>query len=217
MKTRVLALRGRMRKDGRQATVTYDLSGKSPWAVEDFVGEGAAIGDRGLSWSTTKRLANGNTEADIPTLRWKEGLLPPVNLSWQVVLHPNTHLVLLGVAAGERRVRIGFSNFKSFNHQVLALATKDDGLSCEPVPKSVKGRLVFPAGEVIRVEMAITADSRLSIKYNDQVVAENIVLPTGKPITPIIQGVLLTDSKPELTAAVDIPMLSISGILPEGK
>ena len=221
LKSRLLALRGRMSKDGRKLTVTYDLTGKSPWAIEDFIGDGATLGDRGLNWATTKRVDNGNTETDLPLLRWKESLLPPVTLAWHVVLHPNTNLVLFGVAVGDRRVRLGFSNAVPFNYKVLVLATKDDGVSCEPVPKSLKTRVLLPVGELIKVDMVISADSRMTVRYNDQVVTESFQLPTGKPITPIIQAVILpSDTKSEAKnerAIVDVPLLSISGMLPEGK
>ena len=94
-------------------------------------------------------------------------------------------------------------------------------MSGDQVAKTLKTRISLPVGEPIRIDMAITADSRMSIKYNDQDVTEGYQLPPGKPIIPIIQAVLIAnDAKNETKnerAIVDVSLLSISGLLPEGK
>ena len=111
------------------------------------------------------------------------------------MLRPKTRLIMFGVVAGDRRVRIGFSTEKEFGHVVLAYVTKDDGVTCDVVPKSGKGKLTFPADKAVRLDMAITANSRVTLRYNDIVVADAKVSSFHARIDRTSEGFVLVDLK----------------------
>jgi hypothetical protein len=209
-RARVLDLRARVVKNGKQVVVTYDTSGKNPWFAEDFVSEDpASVGDKGLSWGSSRMSPVGTPEPQVPTLRWKVALLPPLNLTYQFYLKPSTQLIALGVLGGDRRVRAAFNNLTGI-HKIFPLLTKDDGSTYEYQTAWVKNGF-FKSTETVRVDFAVNADFKATVKYNEQLLKDGLALPPGQPITPIVQSVQYKAGQ----TAVDLSMMSISGVLPE--
>jgi serine/threonine protein kinase len=208
-KTRVLDLRAKLVRTGDQAMVSYDL-GKNPWYIEDFIGEGISVGTTGLAWTTATKVNPKGKESDIPTVRWKQGLLPPFTVTSQFTMPGKAHLLLFGVASGDHRVRIGYNNTRS-SHSCVTLVTKPDGQGFTIPPSISATGLVFKPDVVQKVEIKVDLDRRVSLRYNDQLLTDALKLPDGGAITPLIQAVQLEDGQ---TTSVHINAMTISGMLP---
>jgi hypothetical protein len=211
-KSRIIDLHARGTRSGKQVTITYDFTQKRPELLEDFVGEGAAVTANGLSWSSGKKTAKDAPERELPTLRWKEALLPPLTITSQCVLKPNNHLILIGVQAGDKRARLGFHNIPTIHSAATLFSNEAGGFMLG------KGkRDYFKAGDVIKVDIAVSAEGRVTLKYNDNIISEDYLLPTGKPVTLILQSYSpnSTSASAEGEGGMDITSLSISGTLPD--
>jgi hypothetical protein len=213
-RSRVIDVRARVARTGKQVVVTYDTSGKNPWYVEDFVcDDPAALSERGLTWGSSRKnvvgTPNPTPESQVPTLRWKAALLPPLNLTYQFYLRPNTQLVAFGVLGGERRIRVAFNGLTG-SHKIFPVLTKDDGSTYELLGSAVKSAF-FKSNETVRVDIAVSADFKVTLKYNEQLLKDGLTLPAGQPITPIVQSLQFRDGQ----TIIDLSMMSVSGTLPE--
>jgi hypothetical protein len=63
----------------------------------------------------------------------------------------------------------------------------------------------------------VSAEGRVTLKYNDNIISEDYLLPTGKPVTLILQSYSpnSTSASAEGEGGMDITSLSISGTLPD--
>jgi serine/threonine-protein kinase len=219
-KTHVLDLRGRTTRVGRQVTVSYDFTQKRTDLLEDFAGEGLSSSPNGLSWSTNKvtpTFKGFGAESDLPTLRWKEALLPPISISALCYLHPASFLALLGVTAGGRSVRIGFNTLGTV-HRVMTLVTRADGVNFEVGKKAwdkVGARPYFKAVDQVKIDITVSAEGKVTVKFNDNAVGDEVqlVLPADKPASLIVQSLLHDEGE----GGMDINQLTISGMLPESR
>ena len=209
---------GKVARAGKQVTVSYDFTTKRPELLADFAGDGITISANGLSWVSAKVSPKGSGEADLPTLRWKDGLLPPLSITAQCFLRHECYLIMFGVAGGGKCVRIGFNTFSN-THKVISLVTKPDGVNFEvgKNPWSKLGpRPYFKLNEAVKIDVAVSTEGKVTLKFNDNVVGDEtqVLLPVDKPISPIVQSF----SKDEGTeGGMDISQLTITGTLSEGR
>jgi hypothetical protein len=206
--TRVLNVRARAVRTGNQVVVTYD--GKNnPWFLDDFVGEGARIGPKGMSWSTTVIVPSDGKarEPDVPTLQWKQALRPPFSLTGQLKLSPNINMLLFGVASGDRRWRVGLNNMRS-PHSCLVVTTNAKTNGFESVIKS-SWTGVLTADALQKIEMQVDAEYKATIRCNGVLVSDKMQLPVGGALTPIIQAVQLKDGS---VTSIEFQSLVITGV-----
>lgn len=219
-KTRVLDVRARAVRTGNQVTVTYD--GKdSPWFLDDFVGEGARIGPKGLTWSTNLKVNPKGKEKDIPTLKWKQSLRPPFTLSGQFVLADKTFLLLVGVSSGEKFVRIGLNNTDPKKPCVI-FVTKDNnsGFYLENTG-NWSGKL-NKVGVPQNIEITVDSEYRATFSCNGVMVLDkpfsyslppynplSIQLPLGESLSPLMQ-LMQVDGGP--ASSVEVQSLAITGV-----
>lgn len=220
-KARVLDLQATIvRAAGDLATVTYDGSKNNPWFIGDFVGEGAQIVPQGLAWTVKTTVDPRGPETGLPTLRWKQSLRPPFSLTAQVMLQPKTFMLLFGVTSGERTVRIGFNNTKG-SPSAVVLVTKDDGSGYQQLrmPNSSGAMAIvslnspFKAEGPQKVDVRVDADYNVTLRFNDTKLGDQLKLPEGGPITPVIQSLNLQGQEGEVMSTV-ITSLVFSGALP---
>jgi hypothetical protein len=214
----VLDIHGKAVRSGKQVTVSYDFAQKRADLLEDFAGEGLSSGSYGLSWSSAKVTPKGVWgENQLPTLHWKEGLLPPMTISAQCYLHRESFLVLLGVSGGGRSVRIGFNTI-GMVHRVMTLVTRADGLNFEVGHKpwdKPGAKPFFKAADPVKVDIAVSAEGKVTLRFNDNAVGDEsqLVLPPDKPISLIVQSLIQAEGE----GGMDISQLTISGTLPESR
>ncbi len=206
-KTRVLDLQAKIVRTGDNAVVTYDGSKAHPWFIADFVGTGAQVGALGLTWGTSAAVQPKGSEADIPSLRWKQALRPPFSIVAQAIISPKTHLALFGVTTGERTVRLGFNTNRA-QHSCVVLQTKADGEGFELV-KNYTWSGMFKLDAPQKVEISIDADYRMSLRFNDAPLGDPLQLPSGGLISPVFQVVQFE----ELATSFTFSSLKISGNL----
>jgi Protein kinase domain len=216
-KAHVLDIRGKTVRAGKQVTVSYDFQ-KRQDLLEDFTGEGLSSSANGLSWSSAKVTPRGSwVESELPTMRWKEGLLPPFAISAQCYLHSDNFLISLGVTGGGRSVRIGFYTIGSA-HKVMSLVTKSDGVNFEIGKKpweKVGAKPYFKAADPVKVDVTVSAEGKVTLKFNDNSIGDEtqLVMPVDKPLSLILQSLLINEGK----GGMDISQLTISGTLPESR
>jgi serine/threonine protein kinase len=208
--TKAMNLRAIAEPNGAQVSMQYGTD-KHPWFIDDFTGENATIGPRGLIWTNSLQVNGKAKESEIPTLRWNQGLLPPFTMTAHVYLLAGTHLLLFGVDSGERRIRIGFNNTRA-QHTCVALITNEIG-GFEIAKNSSKSSFFKPDTE-IKVEVSVDSEYHVSLAFNDLKLMEGLQLPSGGVITPIIQAVQLADG---ITTIADVAQLRVSGTLPAAK
>jgi len=216
-KAHVLELHGKAVRVGKQVTVSYDFTQKHADLLEDFTGDGLSSNANGLSWSSAKATPKGSGESDLPTLHWKEGLLPPFTISAQCYLHRDSFLAMLGVTGGGRSVRIGFNTI-GLSHRVVAFVTKLDGINFEVGKKpwdKLGAKPYFKANDPVKIDVAVSAEGKVTLKFNDNALGDEtqLVLPADKPISLILQSLVLTEGE----GGMDISQLTISGMLPENR
>jgi hypothetical protein len=208
-KARAMDVQGKSVRAGRQITVTYDFTSKRPELLADFIGGGAAFGDHGLTWTApAAKIAKNAPESALPTLRWKESLLPPLTVSAQIYLHPASFMALIGLVSSERHVRIGFNNI-GVKHFVVPLVTSEAGGF--EIFNHVQKSTYFKAGDPVMVEIAVSAEAKVALRFNGTLVSDELPLPSGKPIGVVVQAAQVVDGQ----TAIDIASLTISGMLPE--
>jgi hypothetical protein len=207
-KTRVLDVRARVVRSGNEVTVTYD-GANNPWFIEDFIGQGATVGSKGMSWSTalTIPIDGKAREPDVPTLQWKQALRPPFSLTGQLKLSPNINMLLFGVASGDRRWRVGLNNMRS-PHSCLVVTTNAKTNGFESVIKS-SWTGVLTADALQKIEMQVDAEYKATIRCNGVLVSDKMQLPVGGALTPIIQAVQLKDGS---VTSIEFQSLVITGV-----
>ncbi len=217
-KAHALDLRGKAVRSGKQVTVSYDFTQKRADLLEDFAGAGLSSNANGLSWTSAKVSPKGAGEGDLPTLRWKEGLLPPLAISAQCFIHHDSFLAMIGVAGGGRCVRIGFNTTPVSTHHVMPFVTKPDGIGFEVGKKpwdKFGVKLYFKQNEAVKVDITVSAEGKVALKFNDTVVGveDQQLVPADKPLSLILQSLTLTEGE----GGMDISQLTISGMLPESR
>ncbi len=211
-KTRVLDVRARVVRSGNEVTVTYDGS-NNPWFIEDFIGQGARVGPKGMSWITTVIVPSEGKakENDIPTLQWKQALRAPFHLTGQLKLSPNINMLLFGVASGDRRWRVGLNNTRS-PHSCLVVTTNAKTNGFEGAKSSWTGVLTSDALQ--NIEVQVDAEYKATIRCNGVLVSDKVQLPVGGALTPIIQAVQLKDG---FVTSIEIESLVITGVAPSAE
>ena len=218
--TRVLDVRARTVRTGNQVTITYD--GKdNPWFLDDFVGEGARIGPKGLIWSTNLKVNLKGKEKDIPTLKWKQSLRPPFTISGQFVLAEKTFLMLVGVSSGEKIVRIGLNNTDPKNPCVV-FVTKDNNSGFYLENTGYWSGKLNKVGVAQNIEFMVDSEYRATLRCNGVMVLDKpfsyslppynsliIPLPLGGSLRPLMQ-LMQVDGGP--ASSVEVQSLVITGV-----
>ncbi len=205
-KTRVLDLKARITRTGDQLAVAYD-GAKNPWFSGDFLGAGATVAPHGLAWSTAALISGKRKEADLPSLRWKSSLRPPLSMSVQFMLPAKTQLLLFGIAGGEEAVRIGFNTNRT-PHSCVAMVTREGGVFA--LHETIGWKGMFKLDGPQKVEIRVDADYRVTLRFNDNLLSDALQLPTGSALTPLIQAVNLKDG--DVTSTV-LTALTIAGTM----
>ena len=207
-KTRVLDVRARVVRSGNEVTVTYD-GVSNPWFIEDFIGQGARVGPKGMSWSTTVIIPSDGKarEPDVPGLQWKQALRAPFSLTGQIKLSPNINMLLFGVASGDYRWRVGLNNTRN-PHSCLVVTTNAKTNGFESVIKS-NWTGALPADGLQKLEMQVDAEYRATIRCNGVLVSDKVQLPVGGSLTPIIQAAQLKEGS---VTSIEIQSLVITGV-----
>jgi hypothetical protein len=167
-----------------------------------------------LTWSSGKKTPKDAPEKDLPTLRWKEGLLPPLSVTCQIYLHPGSHMALIGILAGDKRARVGFHTINPVHSTVALLSNDAGGFRLGKLPPKTH---FFKPGDLVKVEITVSAEGSVALKYNDIQVNEEYQVPIDKPISVILQSYSMANvpSNPaENDGGMDIQSLSISGLMP---
>jgi hypothetical protein len=137
------------------------------------------------------------------------------------MLQPKTFMLLFGVTSGERTVRIGFNNTKS-PPSAVALVTKDDGSGYQqlraPDPATGAMKIVsvsspFKTDGPQKVDVRVDADYNVTLRFNDTKVGDQLKLPEGGLIIPVIQSLNLQGQDGEVMSTI-ITSLVLSGTLP---
>ena len=218
--TRVLDVRARAVRTGNQVMVTYD--GKdNPWFLDDFVGEGARIGPKGLIWSTNLKVNLKGKEKDIPTLKWKQSLRPPFTISGQFVLAEKTFLMLVGVSSGEKIVRIGLNNTDPKNPCVV-FVTKDNNSGFYLENTGYWSGKLNKVGVAQNIEFTVDSEYKATFSCNGVKVLDKpfnyslppynpliIQLPLGESLRPLMQ-LMQVDGGP--ASSVEVQSLAITGV-----
>nr|MBA3710675.1 hypothetical protein [Planctomycetota bacterium] len=210
-----LDLAGTVGRKGELVTVAYDYSTKDAHLISDWQGDGLSMGEHGLSWTTRKtcgpqpsRAGGGKrTEADLPEFVWKEALLPPFNAHAKVWLHPGTHLAMIGVAAGNRRVRLAMSNDRGNNHLGMVASTPD-GASFEF--SEADTHPFFSQTEALDIDLAVDPDGKVALMFNQvepKMAMDLARLPPGIPVTLLIQAYQFDGSQ----TTFEIQSMELSG------
>jgi hypothetical protein len=215
---RVLDIQAPLTRRGREVTVVYDFTGHVAAQLGDFT-DAASLSYtvKGLSWTTARTVKPPATEAAMPEVAWKAALLPPLTLTAQIYLRPTTAWALVGVRSGDQRLRLALGNSKPLDHKVIPVRTAEDG-SYSPVKEAEKRELYFKSTDVITVEIAVAADGKATLKYNDKRVGDVFQLAPDKPLVPIFQ-ILVPEVAPAGTTwanGIDVMRLTIDGMLGGG-
>jgi hypothetical protein len=203
-------------RNGSQTTFQYGNE-RHPWYLDDFIGEDLTIFQKTFRWSTNKAVDTiKKLEADLPTVRWKGQLYPPFRLTASVEMQPNTLMLLFGVQSREHRVRIGFQNLDPKNTKCTAYVT--EGNEFKPLPrKGIYGVVVSEyttkSNAFLKVDIVVNKDYQVGLFHNDIKLIDEVQLPKGKGIIPIIQAVQKSD---QVTSVV-INELILKGELPNEK
>jgi len=175
------------RADGVVA-VTYAFGASKDRSLLDaWKGDGAAIADRGMRWSTTANVAKGSAaESTLPGLRWKASLHAPMTLEATVHPDPDSEVVLIGISDGQRTYRV------ALNHKLrkaFAIVTKDDDLATYQ-PQGNKSPIDYPGLEAVRIRLNVDAGGKLTMAVADKpVICErDLVFPANAQLYPVIQG-----------------------------
>lgn len=218
--TRVVDVRARAVRTGNQVTITYDEK-DNPWFLDDFVGEGARVGPKGLMWSTNLKVNLKGKEKDIPTLKWKQSLRPPFTVSGQFVLADKTFLLLVGVSSGEKIVRIGLNNTDPKNTCVV-FVTKDNSSGFYLEKTGYWSGKLNKVGLPQNIEFMVDSEYRATFRCNGVMVLDKpfsyslppynsliIQLPLGGSLRPLIQ-LMQVDGGP--ASSVEVQSLAITGV-----
>ena len=185
-RTRPLDIAGEVeRRAGGQVAVFYPFAtAKNASYLEAWQGPGAELNERGLRW-TTATLVASKAEADLPTLRWKAALKPPLVLEATVQPEPGSEVVLIGLTSGELSIRVGLNP----RRQGFYMATKGDGsgtyepLSSIPPPD-------YSLSEPARVRLAVDAAGKVTATLNDKPLTcdRELTFPADAKLSPILQS-----------------------------
>jgi serine/threonine-protein kinase len=185
-----LAVNAPVERDGDLVRVRYDFVFKRPALLDDFAGAGLVAGDQGLLWTTKTAVAKGSrVESLLPTVTWKEALLPPCAVHAVFRLHGGTTMGLAGVQAGGRRVRIGFSHGKHPSQRLGLVITADDGAKYI-AQEMARGEHLWPADQPLVMDWKVDEQGRVAALVNGQPVGPGTVggLPGGAPVSFVLQA-----------------------------
>ncbi|MBA2479392.1 MAG: protein kinase [Planctomycetes bacterium] len=189
-------------------SISYDFLGKDAGLMNDWRGDGLAMGDRGMAWKTGKASAKGKRiEAELPRVAWKAGLMPPFTARARIWLNPGTQLALIGVEASDRRVRIGFSNNRAHAHLGM-VTTTGDGATFNSTEFATRGFL--SPSDPVDVELTVDTEGKVGVAYNQNVQSappEFLQLPAGAPVTLVLQAYQYDGG----TTTIDVGSIELSG------
>jgi hypothetical protein len=201
---RLLDVAAAVARQGDALVVSYDFTRKDGAMLVDFEGEGASYGENGLLWKSARAMP-APVEAELPTLRWRGRLRPPLTVSALAVVPSDTQLAMIGVLAGDRGARIGLTGRNFPRIECTALAGDEAGkLKLLPGEK-----LAFSFAAKLQLDLAVAADGKTTLSVNGKPVARDPVsVAAGSPLAIALQAFQSQDGK---QSGIELLTLTISG------
>ncbi len=186
-RTRPLDLAGEIERRGGgllAASYPFATTRKADY-LEAWAGS-AELVDRGLHWSSTALVEAGSmSEKDLPSLRWKGSLRPPLVLEATVQPDAGSEIIMIGLTSGDLVLRVGLNH----KRQGFILATKaDDSSSYEALSSGSPPD--FNPNDWSHLRLTVDADGKLSATLNDKPVTSprELAFPRDARLAPILQG-----------------------------
>jgi len=204
----------------KDLTISYNFREKSSAMLDDFDGQGLALSDNGMTWTTSAIMPRSPgdhpeaAEAQLPRLAWKGVLHAPCSVSCSLMIHPAL-LAMAGLETGGRRLRIAYSEGRSSTRhptQRLALVlTEDDGVHFQ-VLRLDQGDQIFDDTEPMHLTWHLAEDGTVTAEINEVPVtgAATGVLPTNSPTTFILQAYQFSDTSAPLATSIELEWLKLT-------